>query len=55
MKKLYMKPETATMEFEGNTLLSESMQIPQGGIPDEEEPKSSWPDRPDENGILWGE
>lgn len=55
MKKTYMKPETATMGFEGNTLLVESPTLIQGDPEDQEPSDNPWPDRPDENDILWGE
>ena len=55
MKKLYMKPETATMRFEANTLLEESLTLIQGNPEDQESSDNPWPDNPDKNGILWGE
>lgn len=55
MKKLYMKPETATIRFEGNTLLVDSLTLIQGDPEDQESSDNPWPDRPDKDGILWGE
>ena len=52
MKKQYIKPESAAMLIECNTILSGSQHLEQG---DPKEQASDWDDKPDGNNRLWAE